>query len=104
MEEKLTITRTPGARHASARFVTGRLDPFKSRDEQMKAVQGIAVPMLNLFAENAPKKSRLEMEALTELPNVKTVRLLQGKLSFYEEFPEEAVEAIRAFMMGTPLS
>jgi hypothetical protein len=102
MEEKLDVTRAPGARHASARFVTGRLDPFGSREEQAKAVQHVVVPMLNLFSENAPAKSRAEMEALAMLPNVRTVRLPQGKLSFYEEFPEEAAEVIREFLTANP--
>lgn len=98
---KLAVTRTPGARHSSARFVTGYLDPFQSRNEQLDAVRHIHVPMLNLFAEAAPKKSRLEMEALAALPNIKTERLPHGKLSFYEEFPDAAVKAINAFVTST---
>ncbi len=100
MEAKLAVTRVHGARHASIRFVTGRLDPFRSRDEQRLAVQRVAVPMLNLFAEAAPAKSRLEMEALAAFPNVKTVRLPRGKLSFYEEFPEDTAAVVGAFLAG----
>ncbi len=95
LEEKLAVTRAPGARHSSARFVAGRLDPFGSREEQAKAVQQIVVPILNLFSEKAPAKSRAEMEALAMSPNVKTVRLPEGKLSFYEEFPEATADVIR---------
>ncbi|MDE2089662.1 MAG: alpha/beta hydrolase, partial [Gammaproteobacteria bacterium] len=102
MEDKLAVTRVPGARHASARFVTGRLDPFASREEQTKAARCIRVPVLNLFAATAPAKSRAEMEALAMLPNVKTVRLPAGKLSFYEEFPDETANAIREFLTATP--
>jgi pimeloyl-ACP methyl ester carboxylesterase len=102
MEEKLDVTRAPGARHSSARFVTGQLDPFRSREEQANAVQRVVVPMLNLFSENAPAKSRAEMEALAMLPNVRTVRLPEGKLSFYEEFPEEAADVIREFLTANP--
>lgn len=98
MQAKLEVTRTPGARHGSARFVAGCLDPFKSRSEQIEAAQRITLPMLNLFSENAPRKSRAEMEALAELPNVKTERMPQGKLSFYEEFPHEASQKIREFL------
>jgi len=98
MEAKLAVTRVQGARHASIRFVTGRLDPFRSRDEQRLAVQRVAVPILNVFAEAAPAKSRLEMEALAAFPNVKTVRLPRGKLSFYEEFPEETAAVVGAFL------
>jgi pimeloyl-ACP methyl ester carboxylesterase len=95
MQEKLAVTGASGARHSSARFVTGRLDPFRSREEQAKAAQQIVVPILNLFSKNAPAKSRAEMEALAMLPNVRTVRLPEGKLSFYEEFPKTAADVIR---------
>ena len=98
LEEKLAVTRSPGARHASARFVTGRLDPFKNRAEQLEAAQRIGVQMLSMFAETAPRKSRAEMEALAELRTVKTVRLPKGKLSFYEEFPEEAAGIVREYL------
>jgi pimeloyl-ACP methyl ester carboxylesterase len=102
MENKLEVTKANGARHASARFVTGRLDPFNSRDEQMRTVQRIDTPMLNLYSGNAPRKSRMEMEALESLPNMKTTRLPQGKLSFYEEFPDTTFAAMREFLTPAP--
>jgi pimeloyl-ACP methyl ester carboxylesterase len=102
MEEKLSVTRAPGARHSSACFVTGELDPFRSREEQATAARRIIVPILNIFSENAPAKSRAEMEALAVLPKVNTVRLPEGKLSFYEEFPEETAAVIREFLTANP--
>lgn len=98
MKEKLAVTRAPGARHGSARFVTGCLDPFRSREEQMQAAHRVAAPMLVVYAQTAPRKSRVEMEALSALPNVSTVRLAQGKLSFYEEFPEATTAAVGPFL------
>ncbi len=98
LAEKLAVTRSPGARHGSARFVTGCLDPFGSRTEFLDAAQRITVPVLNVFAKKAPRKSRAEMEALASLPNVKTVRLPRGKLSFYEEFPDETADVVREFL------
>jgi pimeloyl-ACP methyl ester carboxylesterase len=95
---KLTVTRTPGARHASARFVTGCLDPFRSRKEQLGAARRSGDPMLNLFAETAPRKSKAEMEALAALSSVQTVRLPAGKLSVYEEFPDEVASVVREFL------
>lgn len=97
MLNKLAITRTRGARHASARFVTGRLDPFGSREELQHIVQRMHIPLLNLYSDNVPRKSRLEMAALAEMPNVITRKLPQGKLSFYEEFPGETAKVIQAF-------
>jgi hypothetical protein len=78
--------------------VTGCLDPFGSRDELLTAARRVAVPLLNLFAENAPRKSRMEMEALATLSNVKTARVAQGKLSFYEEFADETADLIGPFL------
>ncbi|MHB8426446.1 MAG: alpha/beta fold hydrolase [Acidiferrobacterales bacterium] len=100
LKEKLAVTRTPGARHASARFVTGGLDPFRSRDEQTAAAGRVIVPLLNVFSDRAPAKSRAEMDALAGSLNVRTVRLPKGKLSVYEEFPDLTADAIREFLMN----
>jgi pimeloyl-ACP methyl ester carboxylesterase len=102
MAEKLAVTRAAGARHGSARFVTGYLDPFASRDEQTRAAARVRSPVCVMFAETAPKKSRLEMEALGALPNIETRKLARGKLSFYEEFPSETAAAIDKFLAGAP--
>jgi pimeloyl-ACP methyl ester carboxylesterase len=102
MAEKLAVTRAPGARHGSARFVTGYLDPFGSREEQTRAAQQVDIPALVMFAETAPHRSRLEMETLSALPNLKVERLTKGKLSFYEEFPEETAAAINGFLASGP--
>jgi pimeloyl-ACP methyl ester carboxylesterase len=98
MTEKLAVTSAPGARHSSARFVTGQVDPFASRDEQLQAAGRVTVPMLAVFSENAPRKSRAEMEALASLDNVQVVRVPNGKLSFYEEFPDQAAGAVLGFL------
>lgn len=98
LTEKLVLTRAEGARHASIRFVSGHLDPFASREQQIDAVERISAPLLQLFSRNAPQKSRAEMEALATLPGISTERLPAGKLSFYEEFPEQTAAAIQAFL------
>ncbi len=97
-DEKLGVTRAPGARHASARFVTGCLDPFAAREEQLDTVRRIADPILVAFSDNAPPKSRAEMEALAEMANVEAIRLPSGKLSFYEEFPTQTADAVHEFL------
>jgi hypothetical protein len=104
MAEKLAVTRAPGARHGSARFVIGYLDPFRDKQEQIAAARSIASPITVVFGEEVPPKSCLEMDALTALPNVTTARLPQGKLSVYEEFPEETAEAISPFLNADPTS
>jgi len=98
LEAKLAVVSAPGARHSSARFVTGGLDPFPSRQEFLDCVRAVSDPVMALFSENAPRKSRAEMEALAALPQVTTVRLPAGKLSVYEEFPGETARAIAQFI------
>ena len=55
------------------------------------------MPVLIILAENAPPKSKAEMEAMAELEQVQTVRL-RGTLGIYEEYPEAAGEAIQNFL------
>jgi len=99
LHDKLRVTGARGARHASVRFVAGQLDPFRSRTELLQAVAAIDVPLLNVFSLHAPRKSRLEMEAIASQPNVTTVRVPDGKLSFYEEHPEAAAGAVLDFLV-----
>jgi pimeloyl-ACP methyl ester carboxylesterase len=98
LREKLAVTRAPGARCASVRFVTGRLDPLRSRDEFLDLARRTAAPILLVYGAETPARSRAEMEALAALPNVRTVQLPSGKLGVHEEFPDAAVEAIAPFL------
>jgi pimeloyl-ACP methyl ester carboxylesterase len=95
---KLAITRAPGARHASVRFVTGGLDRVASRAAFLDLARRTDVPMLVVYGDQTPPKSRAEMEALAELPNLQVKRLAKGKLAIHEEFPEAVVAAIRPFL------
>jgi pimeloyl-ACP methyl ester carboxylesterase len=99
LAEKLAVTEAPGARFASVRFVSGRLDPLKSRDEFLALARQAAAILLICGAETPPR-SRAEMEALAALPQVRTVRLPRGKLAFYEEFPDATAEAVEGFLQS----
>jgi pimeloyl-ACP methyl ester carboxylesterase len=98
LREKLDVVRAPGARFASVRFVTGRLDPLDARVAFLDLAQRAAVPILLVYGAETPPRSRAEMEALAALPGVRSVRLLHGKLSVHEEFPDATMEAIRPFL------
>jgi pimeloyl-ACP methyl ester carboxylesterase len=98
LREKLAVTRAPGARFASVRFVAGRLDPLASRDEFLALARRAAAPMLSIYGAETPPRSRAEMEALAALPGVHSVRLPRGKLAVHEEFPDATAEAIVAFL------
>jgi pimeloyl-ACP methyl ester carboxylesterase len=98
MRNKLGVTRAPGARFASVRFVTGALDPVESRDAFVDLAQQVGVPMLLVYGEQTPPRSRAEMEALAAVPGLRCVRLPQGKLSVYEEFPDAVARVIAPFL------
>jgi pimeloyl-ACP methyl ester carboxylesterase len=102
LREKLAVTRAPGARFASVRFVTGRLDPLGSREAFLDLARRTAAPILLVYGAETPPRSRAEMEALAALPGVRTARLPRGKLAVHEEFPDAVAEAIVAFLRDAP--
>jgi pimeloyl-ACP methyl ester carboxylesterase len=98
LRQKLDVVRAPGARFASVRFVTGRLDPLDSRDELLVLAGRTRVPTLLLYGAETPPRSREEMEALAAVPGIRSVVLPRGKLSVHEEFPGMTFEAMAPFL------
>jgi len=101
LAEKLAVTRAPGARHASIRFVVGELDPMTSREEFLDAARQVTEPILVVYGADTPAKSKAEMAALAALPNVRTALLPAGKLAIHEEFADEVADALLGFLHGT---
>jgi pimeloyl-ACP methyl ester carboxylesterase len=101
LREKLAVVRAPGARFASVRFVTGRLDPLASREAFLDLARRAAAPILLIYGAETPPKSRAEMEALAAVPGVRTARLPRGKLAVHEEFPDATFDAIDPFLAET---
>lgn len=97
ISQKHQITSKPGARYAPAAFVTGKLDPVTTREEFLDYFSSLSVPVLVIMAENAPPKSKAEMEVIQGLPQVETARLT-GTLGIYEEYPQEVTAAISQFL------
>jgi pimeloyl-ACP methyl ester carboxylesterase len=95
---KLAVTRETGARHASVRFVSGGLDRVESRAAFFDLARRSNVPILVIYGDETPPKSRAEMAALAELPQVKVRRLAKGKLAVHEEFPDAIANAIVPFL------
>lgn len=93
---KRAVTEASGARHASFRFVTGKLDLFTDRTAFLDTASRAGTDILIIYGRDAPRKSKAEMVALASLANVKAAELPRGKLSFYEEFPDETAETILA--------
>jgi pimeloyl-ACP methyl ester carboxylesterase len=102
LADKLMVTTSNGARHASARFVTGALDKMTSRDEFLSLAAHVTDPILVLYGAATPPKSKAEMEALGGLKNVRAIELPCGKLAVHEEFPIDTASALKAFLMEGP--
>ena len=96
--QKHQITSKDGARYAPAAFVTGAIDPVTNREEFLQLLESGSIPVLIILAENAPPKSKAEMEAMAELKQVQTIKLA-GTLGIYEEYPEAVTEAIKNFLI-----
>lgn len=100
LAEKLAVTRAAGARHGSIRFVTGELDPMTSRAAFLDAAGAVTDPILLVYGADTPAKSRAEMAALANLPNVRSIVLPAGKLAVHEEFAAATAAALRPFLAG----
>lgn len=94
--QKREVTEAKGARYASFRFVSGELDAYTDRQsfhaDALKAGDDIVM----VYGANSPRKSKAEMLALAALDNVTAREVAQGKLSFYEEFPDLTFAALKA--------
>jgi pimeloyl-ACP methyl ester carboxylesterase len=97
IQSKWQITQQPGARFAPAAFVTGTLDPARSRSEFLSWFDPLPAPILALLSEQAPPKSKAEMAALAEVPGIQ-VAWLPGTLGMHEEFAPAIAQAIDHFL------
>lgn len=97
LTHKYQITQHPGARFAPAAFVTGGLDPAQSRAEFLGCFQSLSIPILTIIPEQAPPKSKAEMEVLTRLPGIQIQRL-PGTLGMHEEFAAEVAQVVFPFL------
>jgi pimeloyl-ACP methyl ester carboxylesterase len=98
LTQKMAVVRATGARHASIRFVAGVLDLMTSRSDFIEAARRFKEPILVLYGAATPRRSKAEMQALTALPNVRSVELPSGKLGVHEEFPDEVAAVVRSFL------
>ncbi|KAL3343201.1 hypothetical protein AABB24_026983 [Solanum stoloniferum] len=99
IESRFALTKRQGARYVPAAFLTGLLDPVKSREEfvQLFAELEGKIPCLVLATAGSPKRSKAEMEALKEAKGVKYVEV-PGALLPQEECPEIVAEQLYRFL------
>jgi pimeloyl-ACP methyl ester carboxylesterase len=101
LAEKRQVIDAPGARFASAAFVTGALDRVATRTDFLTLATRANIPLLLVYGGKTPSRSRAEIEALSALPGIRTERLAHGKLSVHEEFPDEVSAAVMPFLSQT---
>jgi pimeloyl-ACP methyl ester carboxylesterase len=98
LADRMRLTRQPGARFASACFVTGALDPFDDQAAFLAAARRVQGPMLMLYGPDTPPKSRAEMQALADLPRIESRLLERGTLGMAEEFAGDLAPLIDGFL------
>ena len=99
IEKKWHTTQQPGARFASAAFVTGNLDAVHEQSDFLGLVQSLTLPLMVVVGESSPPKSREEMNALVALPGVKSV-VIPGSLGLHEEYPAVVLEVVQDFLLS----
>jgi pimeloyl-ACP methyl ester carboxylesterase len=97
-KQKMAVTRAPGARYASIRFVTGMLDLVSDRPSFIELAEHVKDRILVLYGTETPRRSKAELEALMVLPQVQAEELPHGKLAVHEEFPEAVAKKLSAFL------
>ena len=97
IEKKWQSTQQPGARFASAAFVTGNLDAIQEQSDFLELAQSLSAPLMVVIGESSPPKSKAEMDALGTLPGVRSI-IIPGALGLHEEYPTEVSEAILPFL------
>jgi hypothetical protein len=98
LADRMRLTRQPGARFASACFVTGALDPFDDQAAFLAAARRVQGPMLMLYGSDTPPKSRAEMQALADLPGIESRLLGRGTLGMAEELAGDLAPLIDGFL------
>ncbi|MCS5700806.1 alpha/beta hydrolase [Cyanobium sp. FGCU-52] len=84
IREQQLLARRPGARFASAAFVTGGLDPAADRAWWLQQARMLQCPLQVVLADQAPPRSRAEMEALTAAAD--QLMRIPGRLGLHQEF------------------
>ncbi|MBD2438964.1 alpha/beta fold hydrolase [Nostoc sp. FACHB-110] len=97
INQKWQTTQKPGARFASAAFVTGNIDAVQTQADFLGLVSSLSVPLMIVIGESSPPKSRQEMQAMANLPGVKSV-VLPGSLGMLEEYPAAILAAMQDFL------
>jgi len=89
------LSRRTGARFASAAFVSGGLDPAADRSWWLQQAEKLSCPMEIVLADEAPPRSRKEMELLADHANHKIN--IKGRLGLHQEFGSTLARRLLSF-------
>jgi pimeloyl-ACP methyl ester carboxylesterase len=95
---KQRCARQPQGRLAAAAFVTGALDPLRSREDWLSLFHPIPLPVLLVIGEQMPPKSREEAEVVAHFGGGVQVLRLPGTLGLHEEYPHLLADRIMPFL------
>lgn len=100
VESRYALTKRKGARYVPAAFLTGLLDPVKSREEflQLFAALDGKIPILVVSTSSSPKRSKAEMDALRGAKGVTKFVEVPGALLPQEEYPLTVAEELYVFL------
>ncbi|KAL8215976.1 hypothetical protein R6Q57_022813 [Mikania cordata] len=100
IENRYELTKQKGARYVPAAFLTGLLDPVKTREEFLQLFEGLdgRLPVLVVSTSGAPKRSKAEMEALREAKGVSRFVEVPGALLPHEEYPSLVAKELYSFL------
>jgi pimeloyl-ACP methyl ester carboxylesterase len=97
IRQKWKTTQAKGARFAAVAFVTGALDPIRTRAAFFEYFQPLPVPTLLVIGDQTPPKSREEMEVIAHFSQVQSLGM-PGALGLHEEYPDQLVAEILPFL------
>jgi hypothetical protein len=100
LDEKVAVARRSGGRYASVSFVTGALDPVRSRESLLALIRAPSAPGMVVTAPQIPPRSRSEIDALAEVSGVTVCHVPDGTLGVHEEYAATVTAAIRPFLLS----
>ncbi|KAJ4974200.1 hypothetical protein NE237_007374 [Protea cynaroides] len=103
IENRYALTKQKGSRYLPAAFLTGLLDPVKSREEFLElfaALEG-KTPVFVVSTTGSPKRSKAEMDALEGAKGVSKFVKVPGALLPHEEYPTSVAEELYRFLQET---
>ncbi|KAH7683974.1 alpha/beta-Hydrolases protein [Dioscorea alata] len=100
VESRFALTKRKGARFVPAAFLTGLLDPVRSREDFLSLFAELdgKVPVLVVSTTSSPKRSKAEMDALREAKGVTKFVEVPGALLPQEEYPLTVADELYKFL------